>query len=114
MSQGSQGPGTAGAKPHAPAGTGLSDVGESLQTLEQGVADMVHDAGKAAGDSVATIRAAVGDTVGTIRGAVRESVASLKSTFDLGQHVREHPWIMLGGAAIVGYLAGSLFRRLRQ
>jgi hypothetical protein len=35
----------------------------------------------------------------------------VKETFDLRRQVDQHPWLMVGGSAVLGYLAGSLLPR---
>lgn len=79
------------------------DLGEKLETLEEKVTESVSAAGHA-----------VSDTVESVKEGVQETVESVREALDISQHVREHPWLMVGGAVIVGYLAHSLLMPSRR
>jgi hypothetical protein len=51
---------------------------------------------------------AVQETVQTVTGSVQETVEDVKGFFDLPSQVDRHPWLMVGGSVVVGYLAGSV------
>jgi hypothetical protein len=70
-------------------------LAENLGALEDHVAQTVHQA------SAAVHRA---------KDTVQETIHSIKSTFDVGRQLRRHPFLVLGGAAAVGYLAPRLLR----
>lgn len=55
------------------------------------------------GDKVEGATEAVANTVET----VQEAVTTVKDSLDLSKHVERHPWLMMGGAVAVGYLAGT-------
>jgi ElaB/YqjD/DUF883 family membrane-anchored ribosome-binding protein len=114
MERGSTATGTVGATPQTPPEAGPSTLGDKLETLEQGVRDMAQDASTAVSDTVATVRTAMGETADAVKGAWQGGVGSLGRAFALRHHVREHPWLMLGGAAFVGYVAGRLFHHIRR
>ena len=42
-----------------------------------------------------------------VRGTVREIVEAVQHAFDLHHQMEQHPWLMLGGSLLVGYLLGS-------
>jgi len=50
----------------------------------------------------------VQDTVGTVKESFQETVDTVKSAFDLSEQMQKHPWIMVSGAVVVGYLGGRL------
>jgi len=81
---------------------------EKLETLEQQVVETVQGATTAVTETVASVKEAVQETVETVKDSVQTTVESVKETFDLPLQVERHPWLMLGGAAALGYLAGSL------
>jgi len=88
---------------------------EKLEALEDKVVSTVKETTSAVEDTVEAVKEAVEDTVGTVRGTVNETVDSVKETvretFDLRHQMEQHPWLMLGGAALVGYLGGCLLTR---
>jgi ElaB/YqjD/DUF883 family membrane-anchored ribosome-binding protein len=92
---------------------------EKVSALEQQVVGTIQSATEAVNDSVQFARTAVQDTVEAVSGAVKDSVESVsdgvKEALDVSQRVRNHPWMMVGGAVAVGLVAGTLiFRRNRS
>jgi ElaB/YqjD/DUF883 family membrane-anchored ribosome-binding protein len=92
-----------------------------METFEQGVRDTLRDANTAVHDALDKVNhtaeaaeATVGKASDAVGGAVRGGVASLARAFDLRRQVRRHPWLMLGGAAFAGYVAGKLILRARR
>jgi hypothetical protein len=53
---------------------------------------------------VAGTQASVGEMVEHVKGTVGETVATVKRTFDLPSQTEQHPWPMVGGAVLVGYM----------
>ena len=49
----------------------------------------------------------MGDIVETVKGTVGDTVETVKRTFDVPYQVDQHPWLMVGGATLAGYLLGS-------
>lgn len=43
----------------------------------------------------------------TVKDTAGDTVAMVKCTFDLHYQVEQHPWLIVGGATVVGYLLGS-------
>jgi len=66
---------------------------EKLETLEQKVASSVS---------------AVTETVADVKEKVYEGVETVKDAFDVKAHVDRHPWLMLGGSVLCGYVIGDL------
>ncbi len=103
-----------------------NDLSDKLEMLEQQVVDTVQDATSAvseavqsAKDVVETVKDSVEGTVESVKGAVEgtvdsvnqtmhDTVESVKQTFDLPRQVDQHPWLMVGGAVAVGFVAGKL------
>lgn len=80
---------------------------EKLETLEHQMVDTVQEATSAVSGTVASVK----DAVAAVKESVHETVASVKQTFDLRRQVDQHPWAMVGGSVVVGYLAGNLLSR---
>jgi hypothetical protein len=55
---------------------------------------------------VAGTQASVGEMVEHVKGTVGETVATVQRTFDLPLQTEHHPWPMVGGAVLVGYMLG--------
>lgn len=77
---------------------------DKLETLEQQVTGTVQEATTAISETVATVK----DTVDAVKDTVKETVVSVKDTFDLNRQVQNHPWLMVGGATMVGFVVGQL------
>lgn len=48
-----------------------------------------------------------------VSGTVHEAVESVRRTFDIRHQTRAHPWPMVGGAIMAGYVLGALSARRR-
>jgi ElaB/YqjD/DUF883 family membrane-anchored ribosome-binding protein len=70
-----------------------------LETLEQKVVDSVS---------------AVTQTVASVQEKVHEGVESVKGAVDVKAHVDRHPWLMLGGAVLGGFVLGDLLLATRR
>jgi ElaB/YqjD/DUF883 family membrane-anchored ribosome-binding protein len=95
--------------------TSLTD---KLETLEQQVADGVHGATTNVAETVEAVKDSVQDTVTNVREtltavreSMRQSVSAVKGFFDIADHVEHYPWAVMGGAVVLGYVAGSLLSR---
>jgi ElaB/YqjD/DUF883 family membrane-anchored ribosome-binding protein len=73
-----------------------SAITEKLDILEARVRETVEGAQSSVEEIVETVKGTVGDTVETV-----------KRTFDVPYQVDQHPWLMVGGATLAGYLLGS-------
>jgi ElaB/YqjD/DUF883 family membrane-anchored ribosome-binding protein len=85
---------------------------EKLEALEDKVVSTVKETTDAVEETVESVKEAVEDTVETVKGSVHDTVdtvkETVKETFDLHHQMEQHPWLMLGGATLVGYLGGCL------
>ena len=62
-------------------------------------------------EKLETLEGQVRDTVQGARATVENTIESVKRTFDLPYQVRQHPWPMVGGSILAGFLAGSFAGR---
>jgi len=85
---------------------------EKLEALEQEVVDTVQGAKNAVTDTVETVRDVVQDTVETVKDSMQETVHSVKEAFDVPRQVERHPWAMVGGSVVLGYLSGCLLNQV--
>jgi ElaB/YqjD/DUF883 family membrane-anchored ribosome-binding protein len=99
---------------------------EKLELLEERVRETVESAKSTVDDIMENVKGTVDETVGTVketvvdaRSTVEEIVENVKDTmdntvtkvkqsFDLNYQMDQHPWLMLSGSVLVGYLVGSL------
>ncbi len=85
-----------------------------LDSLENHVLGTVHEATDAVSHTVADVKSAVGSVTGTIEDTVKSVADTFKHTFDMSDHVKNHPWGMLCGAVAVGFAGGSLLPSSRR
>ena len=78
-------------------------IAEKLEMLEQQVEQKMERS-----------KIAVRDLVDHTAGVVGDMVHKTKQTLDPLHQFGERPWVMLGGAVMLGYLAGLLEARLRS
>ena len=74
----------------------MENVKETVDTTVETMRQTVDGAQSSVEDIAEHMKRTVGDTVATV-----------KRTFDLPYQVDHHPWLMFGGALLVGYLLGS-------
>jgi uncharacterized protein YoxC len=78
-----------------------SQISDKLVSLENQVSDTVQSTGSAVNATVEAVQ----ETVETVTEAVQDAVQSVSNAFDLQRQIERNPWLILGGAAVLGYLA---------
>jgi len=53
-------------------------------------------------------KGAVDTMIESVQGTTQDTVGGVKPTADLLEYVQQNPWILLGGAILMGYVLGSL------
>jgi hypothetical protein len=61
-------------------------------------------------ETVAGATSAVNTVIDSVKLTVDETVERVHTTADLLDQVQQHPWIILGGAILLGYILGGLAR----
>jgi hypothetical protein len=84
-----------------------AQLSEKLHSLEEQVSGTVQSTGAAVSETAAAVK----ETVDAITDAVQGAVKSLGDTFDFEEHIKHHPWLLVGGAVAFGYLARELSKR---
>ena len=86
--------------------------------MEEQVVGTIQSATTVVQDTVETVKSAMHDTVNTVKDSVTESVNSVtdsvRQTLDVTTRVRENPFVAVGSALAVGFVAGLVFFRSRQ
>ena len=81
-----------------------STVNDTIQSVRD-VVDSVKDSVQGTVDSV---KDSVQGTVDSVKETMADTVEGVKQTFDLHRQVDHHPYLMVGGAVVVGYVAGRM------
>jgi ElaB/YqjD/DUF883 family membrane-anchored ribosome-binding protein len=96
------------------------DLADKIETLENTLMETVqhtlHDASNVVDkveQTVENVTDAVTDSVEAVKEKVEESVEAVKKTFNISRHVDRHPWAMVGGAVLLGFLGGRMLGRRR-
>jgi len=86
----------------------------SVEEIVEDVGGIVENVKTTVDTTLATVRQSVADAhtsmeviVENVKGTVGDTVATVQRTFDLPLQVEQHPWAMVGGALLVGYMLGS-------
>jgi ElaB/YqjD/DUF883 family membrane-anchored ribosome-binding protein len=88
-------------------------LSEKVGQLEQGIKDTWEGATTAVGATVESVKSMVADSAQSVRDVVQDTGRAIGRAFDLPAHVRRHPWATLGGAILLGVLAGLIVSRRR-
>jgi hypothetical protein len=79
-------------------------LAEKLGQLEAQVTDKVQQATTTVAETVDNVSEAVDSVKETVDGTVE----AVKHTFDLEWHAKHHPWLLLGGAVVLGFVGGRM------
>jgi len=79
-------------------------LSEKLEALEMQVVGVMGGATEAVSDTVETVK----DSVASVKDAVHDTVKSIRSAFDIPGHFEHQPWLMFGGAVLVGFFGSRL------
>jgi ElaB/YqjD/DUF883 family membrane-anchored ribosome-binding protein len=88
-----------------------SSLSDKLEALENQVADSVQgvtDVMCNVTEVVESTVESVKDSVESVKDSVQETVGAVKQSFDVSHQMEQHPWVVLGGAFAVGFLAGKM------
>ncbi len=85
----------------------VEDAHASVEDIVENVKDMVDTTVEAVRQGVEDAQSSVEDIVENVKETVGDTVATVQRTFDLHYQVDHHPWLMFGGATLVGYMLGS-------
>ncbi len=87
---------------------------EKCETFEQGIRDTWQGANAAVKDGLVSAQATVETTVQAVRGALQDAGGAVGRALDVPAHARRHPWLLVGGALLLGLVAGRLVSRVRR
>jgi len=78
-------------------------MSEKLEALEAKLSDTVKETTEA----VTETASAVAETVNSVKDSVQNTVEAVQSAFDINQLAENHPWLLVGGSVLLGYLVGN-------
>lgn len=84
----------------------VEDASASVEEIVENVRDTVDTTVEAVRQGVEDANASVEGIVENVKETVGDTVATVQRTFDLYYQVEHHPWLLFGGATLVGYLLG--------
>jgi ElaB/YqjD/DUF883 family membrane-anchored ribosome-binding protein len=91
-----------------------ASLADKVESLENDLSTTWHNATAAVGETIDNVKATVDTTVHAVQGAVHDTADAISHAFDLRAHTRQHPWLMVGGAVLLGLALGSVLSRLRR
>jgi ElaB/YqjD/DUF883 family membrane-anchored ribosome-binding protein len=89
----------------------MGRVEERVQKTVDGLRSTVHKAMegfKQIQETVDGAKTAVDEMLESVKGTVNETVERAKPTADLLDYVQQNPWLLVGGAVLMGYILGTL------
>jgi ElaB/YqjD/DUF883 family membrane-anchored ribosome-binding protein len=89
-----------------------ANLAEKLGLIEDRVVDMVQGATNSVAHTIESMKESVTHTVEAVEDAVQGTVKSMKHALDFRDHVRQHPWLALGAAVVIGVACERFFSRL--
>jgi len=89
-------------------------VRSEMNETRENLTDKLEKLEERFSESVAAAQDSVTSTMETVKEGVEETVDSVRSALDIPAHVRAHPWLMMGGGVLVGYLAYQMLVPARR
>jgi len=86
----------------------VTTVKDTVSDTVNTVSDTVTQVKDTVAETVDTMRETVAETVDTVREQVAETVQDVKDLFNLSRQMQNHPWLIMGGAAALGFVGGRL------
>lgn len=87
---------------------------EKLESLETKVFSTVGSTTDTVSQTVAEVGTTVRETAQDVRATMRETLASMRGALDVTQQVHHHPWLLVGGSVVAGYVGGVVLNTLER
>jgi len=84
-----------------------SDLYDDLESLQKQVSETVRSATNVVSSTVDSVR----DTVTAVTQGTQAAVQACQDVFDVPRHINRHPWLVVSGAVVVGFLAVRLLSK---
>jgi len=85
----------------------VSSTAGAVQDTTHSVQETVTGAVDAVKETVSTVTDKVQETMTTVTDKLQETVQTVSDAFNLRLQSERHPWVVFGGAVVVGCIAGS-------
>jgi len=85
-----------------------------LDALERRVCGAVDSATESVKDTAGTIKSTFTGAADKVQGLYQGATDSVKSAFDVQQHIRDCPWACVGAATFAGFLSGFFAPQARR
>lgn len=100
----------------------LSEKLENLETKVFGivntttdtVAQTVQGVRETVTQTVQEVGSTVRDTTQGIHATMNDAMSTLHAALDVPRHVEKHPWLMVGGSVVAGYVGGVILDNLEH
>lgn len=89
----------------------LSEKLEHLETKILGTVDTTTDT---LGHTVQEVGTTVRETAQDVRATLHEAMSSVREAFDVSRQMHEHPWALVGGSVLAGYVGGLMLDNLER
>lgn len=87
---------------------------DKLETLETKVLGTVNTTTDTVAQTVHEVGSTVRETAQDVRATMHEALSSVRDAMDMTRQVHEHPWLLLGGSVVAGYVGGCLIDTLER
>jgi ElaB/YqjD/DUF883 family membrane-anchored ribosome-binding protein len=85
---------------------------EKLETLETKVLSAAGATTDTVAQTVHELGTTVRETAQDVRATMHETLSSVRDALDLSQQIHRHPWLMMGGSVLAGYMGGLVLDNL--
>lgn len=89
-------------------------LSEKLENLETKVFGAVGTTTDTVSQTVHEVGATVRDTAQDVRATLQETLASMREALDVTHQVKDHPWLLMGGSVLAGYVGGVVLDNLER
>ncbi len=91
-----------------------SALTDKLETLEAKVFGTVATTSDTVSQTVHEVGATVRETTQDVRATLQEAMSSLRDALDVSRQMHQHPWVLLGGSVVAGYVGGVVLDNLER
>jgi hypothetical protein len=89
-------------------------LSEKLENLETKVFSAVGTTTDSVTRTVHDVGATVRETAQDVRATMHETLASMRGALDVTRQFHEHPWLLMGGSVLAGYVGGVVLDNLER
>jgi hypothetical protein len=87
---------------------------DKLENLETKILGTVNTTTDTLGHTVEEVGTTVRETARDVRATVHETLASVRDALDVSRQMHQHPWALVGGSILAGYVGGVVLDNLER